>query len=111
MTRKVGNPKLDTRSARAKLARRREPYWTKLQRGLALGYRRTDGPNGSWIARHYEPGKSKQYHALGVADDHSDADGTSVLTFDQAQAAARKRRTGARLPSVRCRQVDSRGRV
>src|SRR5262249_711636 len=62
MPRKGGNSKLDTRSAGARLARRREPYWSKLQGGLALGYRRTDGPNGSWIARHYEPGKSKQYH-------------------------------------------------
>jgi integrase len=101
MARKVGNSKLDTRSARLRLAPRREPYWSKLQRGLALGYRRTDGPNGSWIARHYDPAQAsnKQYRALGTADDRSDADGAGVLTFDQAQAMAREWLAGLKRPA------------
>ena len=40
MARTVRNPKIDTRSARARLPGRREPYWTVLSQGCALGYRR-----------------------------------------------------------------------
>lgn len=50
MARTVRNPKLDTRSARAKLSARREPYWTVLSKGCALGYRKGI-KGGSWIAR------------------------------------------------------------
>jgi Phage integrase, N-terminal SAM-like domain len=91
MARKVGSSKLDTRSARVKLTPRREPYWIKMQRGLSLAYRRTASPDGSWIARAYDPAAtpSRTYKALGNADDHSDADGRGLLTFDQAQQAAR----------------------
>ena len=38
MARAVRNPKINTRSARAKLPARREPYWTVLSGGCALGY-------------------------------------------------------------------------
>ena len=50
MARSVRNAKLDTRSARAKLAARREPYWTVLSAGCALGYRR-GAKGGTWIAK------------------------------------------------------------
>src|SRR5262249_29087915 len=38
MARTVRNPKIDTRSARARLPARREPYWTVISAGCALGY-------------------------------------------------------------------------
>ena len=50
MARTVRNPKIDTRSARAKLPGRREPYWTVLSAGCALGYRK-GVKGGTWIAR------------------------------------------------------------
>ena len=50
MARTVRNPKIDTRSARAKLAERREPYWTVISAGNALGYRR-GAKGGTWIAK------------------------------------------------------------
>ncbi len=40
MPRTVGNPKLDSRSARAKLPARSSIYWTSLAPGCALGYRK-----------------------------------------------------------------------
>jgi hypothetical protein len=40
MARTIRNGKLDTRSARSRLTLRREPYWTVISEGCALGYRR-----------------------------------------------------------------------
>ncbi|MGE3366909.1 MAG: tyrosine-type recombinase/integrase [Rhizobiaceae bacterium] len=92
MPRTVRNAKIDTRSARSKLAQRREPYWTSIQPGCALGYRKgTKG--GTWIARFYAAGAASpmRYRALGPADDTLDADpdGVVCLSFAQAQGAAR----------------------
>ena len=88
MARTVRNPKIDTRSARAKLAARREPYWTVLSAGCALGYRKgTKG--GTWIARFRGDDGRQQYESLGAADDARDPDGLSVFSFAQAQEQAR----------------------
>lgn len=93
MARTVRNQKIDTRSARAKLPIRREPYWTVLSRGCALGYRK-GVKGGTWVARRRsgEAKKAKQnYYALGPADDAFDAGaGTDVLTYSQAQERARE---------------------
>ena len=50
MARTIRNPKIDSRSARAKLPQRPEPYWTVISEGCALGYRR-GSKGGKWIAR------------------------------------------------------------
>jgi integrase len=91
MPRKIANRKIDSRSARRTLPARREPHWVKLQVGLSLGYRRTATPDGTWIARSYDPAASPRFafEPLGNADDHSDADGVTFLTYDQAQTRAR----------------------
>lgn len=89
MARTVRNGKLDTRSARAKLAIRREPYWTAISRGDAIGYRR-GMKGGSWIVRHRGEDGKQHYQSLGAADDARDADGIAVLSFSQAQARARE---------------------
>jgi integrase len=90
MARTAKNAKVDSRSARSKLPARREPYWTKIQTGGHLGYRRiTTG--GFWIARYRDAAAGKRtYHALGSADDFADHDGENVFSFDAAQEAARK---------------------
>ncbi|PNE11162.1 MAG: integrase [Beijerinckiaceae bacterium] len=88
MARTVRNPKLGTRSARVKLAGRREPYWTVISAGCAIGYRRgTKG--GTWIARLRNSEGKQHYEALGAADDARDADGLTCFTFAQAQERAR----------------------
>jgi integrase len=88
MARTVKDAKLDTRSARLRLAARREPWWRSLSDGLAVGYRK-GAKGGTWIARHYTPEAGRRFNALGTADDVADADGVHVLTFGQAQEAAR----------------------
>lgn len=90
MPRVVRAAKLDTPSARARLAKRAEPYWAPLTPGHAIGYRR--GKNGgTWIARLYRPTEAPpmRYMSLAAADDTMAADGDGVLTFAQAQAKAR----------------------
>jgi integrase len=88
MARTVRNAKLDTRSARSRLTARREPYWTVISGGCALGYRR--GANGgTWIGRFRDDKGRQHYEALGASDDARDPDGLSVFSFAQAQEKSR----------------------
>src|SRR3954464_6470893 len=89
MARTVRNGKLDTRSARSKLQQRREPYWTVISGGCALGYRR-GCKSGTWVARMRDERGKQHYSALGAADDARDPDGLTVFSFTQAQDKARK---------------------
>lgn len=88
MARTVRNPKIDTRSARAKLPKRREPYWTVISAGHALGYRH-GAKGGTWIAKFRGEDGKRHIEALGAADDASDANGLDVFSFAQAQQRAR----------------------
>src|SRR5207248_113942 len=88
MARTVRNPKIDTRSARTKLPARREPYWTVLSTGCALGYRK-GAKGGTWIGRFRGEDGRQHYGPLGAADDARDPDGLSVFSFSQAQERAR----------------------
>jgi hypothetical protein len=84
MARTVRNPKIDTRTARSRLAERREPYWTVLSTGCAVGYRR-GAKGGTWIGRFRDDENHQHYSPLGAADDARDADGITVFSFTQAQ--------------------------
>jgi integrase len=78
-----------SRSRRLRLPIRREPYYQVLQQGLALGYYRpTAGGDGTWWGR-VRIGARYMVEALATADDHVEADGTSILSWPQAQAAVR----------------------
>lgn len=88
MARTVRNQKIDSRSARAQLSARREPYWTVISAGCGLGYRRAVN-GGSWIAKFRDDTGTRSYEALGAADDARDADGVSVYSFAQAQTMTR----------------------
>jgi hypothetical protein len=75
--------------------RNRIPVGTKLhtrelQTGLYMGYRKGK-TGGRWTAKMARAGHTTGYiyRALGVADDTLPADGTAVLSFDQASARAR----------------------
>jgi hypothetical protein len=87
MTRTVRNQKIDTPSARAKLAKRREPYWTVISAGNALGYRR-GAKGGTWIAKFRDNTGKRLIEALGAADDARVPDGLTVFSFAQAQKRA-----------------------
>jgi integrase len=88
MARTIRNAKLTTRSARAKLPIRREPYWTVISEGCALGYRR-GARGGTWLGKYRDDSGRRHYEALGAADDARDPDGLSVFSFAQAQEKAR----------------------
>ena len=92
MPRSVRDAKLDSRAAREKLRPRGKPYWRTLDHGLHLGYRRLRGAPGRWTIRYYCGEQSYETETVATADDSSTANGVDVLSWQQAQEAARKRR-------------------
>lgn len=77
-----------TRAARLRLTPRNDPYFRNAGGGFLLGYKRLNADtNGVWIVRTREAGKYKQ-RAIGEADDHSNANGASVLDFATAMRLA-----------------------
>lgn len=91
MSRARRDSKVDTRSARLRLRPRKEPYWSTLAPGEALGYYRpSSGGDGTWWARvRFEDGHYRK-RALGATDDSLDSDAHQVLSYKQAQAKARE---------------------
>jgi len=69
---------IDGKTKRANLAPRREPYWATLQKGAAVGYRKPETGDGTWIARWRDDEGKQKYRALG-----------NVKEFDDAAKAAR----------------------
>lgn len=70
---------IDSKTKRAQLAPRREPYWSPLQKGAAVGFRKLENGTGTWIARWRDDEGKQKYRALGEFDD-----------FDVAAKAARE---------------------
>ena len=91
MARTLRDANLETRAARSRLKVRAKPYFRTLEEGCHLGYRRLKNRSGTWCARHYVGNQTYEVEAIGTADDFSDADGLAVLSYVQAQAAARER--------------------
>jgi integrase len=89
MPRKVKSVDLGTRTARAKLKVRTKPYWWPVDRGLHLGYRRNKG-GGQWVWRIYLGGQRYDTDTFAAADDRAEANGTSILDWDQAVKKARE---------------------
>ena len=91
MARTVRDTSLGSRTARTELKPRGKPYYRTIEPGLLhLGYRKPRGGAGKWLARVYAGSGAYRLHKIGVADDLSDADGKVILSFKQAQDAARK---------------------
>jgi integrase len=86
---KPRSPKLETATARRKLAIRKKPYWITIAPGIALGYRRNAGA-GTWSVRSTDGHGSDWIKRIGLADDQEPADGGAVVTFWQAQDRARE---------------------
>lgn len=89
----MGKQDLSTRTVRRRLQPRHRPYWQRIARGRALGYRRASTGAGVFYVRVRVGGDGDPYtwRALGTADDlpHVPADGEDVLTYAQAVEAAR----------------------
>jgi len=65
----------------------KNPTFEALGDGISVGYRRCAGA-GTWVARRSDGKGGKIVKRIGLADDYDDADGTRILTWAQAQAAA-----------------------
>jgi len=90
MANRVRDAVLDSPTARAKLKPQTKPYFRAINRGLHLGYRKGK-TGGTWVARRYLGDERYAVEALGRADDRQEANGTTVLSFHQAQDRARDR--------------------
>ena len=90
MGRRVRDAKLDNRSSRLKLRPQSEPYWRLISEGAHLGYYRGERV-AKWVARHRKSGTAAGYRktTLAETDDTRDANGSTILDFGQADAAAR----------------------
>lgn len=89
---------LNSKTGRAGLTPRNDPYWgAKIDRGLFVGYRRL-AFGGNWIARWRNDEGRQEYQPLGQVDESNPA------TYDEAKAAARtwlkKMRAGVRSKNV-----------
>src|SRR5215831_3093569 len=90
MARRVSFGALESRSARLRLKIRRRPYsGPSLARGISLMYRRNK-TNGTWVLKASDGHGAYWTKGFGLADDFEDSDGKNVLTFYQAQDAAKK---------------------
>ena len=90
MARKVSFSALESRSARLRLKVRRRPYsGPSLARGVALLYRRNK-TNGTWVLKASDGHGAYWTKAIALADDFEDSDKKSVLTFYEAQDAAKR---------------------
>ena len=94
VAKRVQEVALNSRTARMKLAPRHKPYFRLMADGIHIGYRRSTvtGRAGTWLVRRYLTAGHYATELLATADDTPDmpADGVDVLTFDQAQSAARE---------------------
>src|SRR5271168_2865487 len=61
---------LTSKSARARLAPRREPYWVQIGPGSYLGFR---AGAGTWIVRHRDHDGRQQYRSLGEFEEFREA--------------------------------------
>ena len=86
---RAASARVETRTARLRLAPRKDPYWRQLEVGLSLGYYRVAGTGaGMWWGRARLDGRYV-IGSIATADDLTDADGEHVLDWKQAQAAVR----------------------
>ncbi|MCA6097640.1 tyrosine-type recombinase/integrase [Bradyrhizobium australafricanum] len=84
MARRTRSVPLENRTNRLKLAPRKKPYTALIAPGIFLAYRRNAGA-GTWSVK-----CSGWLKRFSLADDHEDANGTSVMTYWQALEHAKK---------------------
>lgn len=90
MARKISFSALESRSARLRLKIRRRPYsGPSLARGIALMYRRNK-TNGTWVLKVSDGHGAYWTKGFALADDFEGSDGKIVLTFYEAQDAAKQ---------------------
>ena len=88
MARRIRSADLETRTARLKLAVRKKPYTARIARGIRLAYRRNQG-GGVWSVLKADGAGGSWLQRFALADDHEDANGSTILDFWQACEVAR----------------------
>jgi integrase len=56
---------IQTKTARAKLEPRREPYWERISTGVHVGYRKLESGAGTWIGRRMSEDGKYQFSSFG----------------------------------------------
>jgi len=92
MARTIRDAQLASRAARERLKARGKPYWRAIDPGLHIGYRKPLKGGGRWVVRLYDGHQTYRTVTIATADDISDANDVDVLSFEQAQREARRRR-------------------
>jgi integrase len=64
---------LNSKTARDKLAPRREPYWSRIEAGLYVGYRKLPQGEGTWVGRRRNESGKQDYRALGTLSSYDEA--------------------------------------
>jgi hypothetical protein len=85
----VAKINLQTPTSRARLAPRGKPYKVTLLPGVHLGYRASKSGTGPWIVIAAKGDGAQWQKVFAHADDKQPADGTAVLTYEQATHKAR----------------------
>jgi integrase len=95
---KPRSSKLESATARLKLPIRKKPHTgPKLARGIQLLYRRNKTA-GTWVVKHTLGDGRYAEKGFALADDYEASDHRAVLTFYEAQDAARKIARGGAAP-------------
>jgi hypothetical protein len=88
---KIRSSQLESRTQRAKLTPRGNPYVVTLAPGIRLGYRRTKALPGTWCVKVANgKGSSWQKDLNALADDIEDGDGKLIMNYWQACDLAKK---------------------
>ncbi|MET3229454.1 UNVERIFIED_ORG: integrase [Burkholderia sp. 1263] len=70
MTTKI---KIDSKTARAKLLPRREPYFVRLSAGVFVGFRKLDSGSGTWIGRYRTDDSKQVFKSFGEFEEYDEA--------------------------------------
>ena len=84
---------ITTKTDRAKLQPRREPYWKALRTGGFVGYRKLENGNGTWIARWRDEAGKQKYRALGEFEDYDEAAKKAGEWLDQNETGTSTKAT------------------
>ena len=79
---------LADRTERLRTPPRYNPYWNMLLFGRHIGYEKKAGFEAFWVARLRTKTNQWRRYRLGKTDDEEEADGVTVLTYEQACMAA-----------------------
>lgn len=80
---------IDSKTKRDKLTPRREPYWSPLQKGAAVGFRKLENGTGTWIARWRDDDGRQKYRALGEFEKFDDAAKAARTWVDSCEQGAK----------------------